>query len=142
MSNGLDAFRAAFKLNYPHEVEFREIDMLAHVNNVCYCEWAETVRCRYFGDVIGEDIAGATGVILAKHEMHYDNVVRYRENVIVGGRVSRWGTKSFDFETEVWSQDQARRVFRSLAVLVAYDYTAGRAIAIPDVWRTRVTAFG
>jgi acyl-CoA thioester hydrolase len=124
-----------------HDVEFREIDVLAHVNNVRYCEWAENVRCVYFADVIGEEITGTTGVILAKHDMQYLNMVRYREKVIIGGRVTRWGGKSFDFVTEVWSEDQAHCVFCSTAVLVAYDYSAATTIAVPEVWRRRVTEF-
>lgn len=131
----------AFRLKIAHEVEFREIDMLGHVNNVRYCEWAEQARCVYFADVIGADIAGETGVILAKHDMHYLNMVRYREKVIIGGRVTRWGGKSFDFVTEVWSEDSARCVFRSTAVLVAYDYATSTTISIPEDWRRRVTKF-
>lgn len=115
--------------------------MLAHVNNVRYCEWAEHVRCTYFANVIGEDITGTTGVILAKHDMQYLKMVRYREKVIIGGRVTRWGGKSFDFVTEVWSEGLAHCVFRSTAVLVAYDYSAATTIAVPGEWRRRVAQF-
>jgi acyl-CoA thioesterase FadM len=137
-TGSLDEFRAAFRFTIEHEVEFREIDMLAHVNNVRYVEWAENIRCRYFADVIGEDITGTTGAILAKHELEYLNMVRYRETVIIGGRITRWGSKSFDFRTEVWSQAQSCCVFRSTAVLVAYDYSAGASIVVPEAWRRRV----
>lgn len=122
-------------------MEFREIDVLGHVNNVRYCEWAEHARCIYFADVIGENIAGATGAILAKHDMHYLNMVRYRENVIIGGRITRWGGKSFDFVTEIWSETLSRCVFRSTAVLVAYDYSAASTIAVPEHWRGRAEEF-
>jgi acyl-CoA thioester hydrolase len=141
INEATEEFRSKFRLNVTHEVEFREVDVLGHVNNVRYCEWAEHARCLYFADVIGEEITGATGAILAKHEMHYVNMVRYRETVIIGGRIRRWGGKSFDFETEVWSQDLTRCVFRSIAVLVAYDYVANCTIAVPEEWRLRVAAF-
>jgi acyl-CoA thioesterase FadM len=136
----LEQFHTAFRLKIEHEVEFREIDMLGHVNNVRYCEWAEHVRCVYFADVIGEEITGTTGAILAKHDMQYLNMARYREKVVIGGRVTRWGGKSFDFVTEVWSE-HARCLFRSTAVLVAYDYTAASTIAVPADWRRRVAEF-
>lgn len=113
--------------------------MLGHVNNVRYCEWAEHARCTYFADVIGEDITGSTGAILAKHDMQYLNMVRYREHVVIGARISRWGGKSFDFETVVWSEDEARCVFRSTAVLVAFDYAAQATIAVPAQWKVRVS---
>jgi acyl-CoA thioesterase FadM len=115
--------------------------VLGHVNNVRYCEWAEHVRCTYFADVIGEDITGSTGAILAKHDLQYLNMVRYREKIVIGGRVTRWGGKSFDFVIEVWSEALAQCVFRSTAVLVAYDYAAATTIAVPAVWRERVTEF-
>jgi acyl-CoA thioesterase FadM len=38
----------------------------------------------------------------------------------------------------VWSLDDERIVFHSLAVLVAYDYRANASIAIPTAWRDRV----
>lgn len=137
----LEEFRAAFAFQVAHEVEFREIDVLGHVNNVRYCEWAEHARCAYFADVIGDDITGATGAILAKHDMQYLNMVRYRENVVIGGRISRWGGKSFDFETAVWSKEEGRCVFWSTAVLVAYDYAAKTTIAVPAEWKVRASAF-
>jgi acyl-CoA thioester hydrolase len=140
-SKSFNEFRSAFRLKITHEVEFREIDMLGHVNNIRYCEWAEHVRCTYFADVIGADITGATGAILAKHDLHYLNMVRYREHVVIGGRVTRWGGKSFDFVTEVWSEELSQCVFRSTAVLVAYDYSTARSIAVPGEWRQRVTQF-
>jgi acyl-CoA thioester hydrolase len=140
-AGSLDEFRAAYRFTIEHEVEFREIDVLAHVNNVRYVEWAENIRCQYFADVIGAEISGETGAILAKHELEYLNMVRYRETVLIGGRIARWGGKSFDFQTEVWSQAQSCSVFRSTAVLVAYDYAAGTSIVVPETWKRRVEAF-
>ncbi|HTW83261.1 MAG TPA: acyl-CoA thioesterase [Candidatus Sulfotelmatobacter sp.] len=134
-------FESTYALRREREVELGEIDMLRHVNNVRYAVWAETIRSLYFADVLGRDIAGSTGMILAKHELHYESPVKYRERVIVGGRLLRFGTKSFDFETAAWSIAQERRVFRSLATLVAFDYDVERSIAVPDAWRAAARDF-
>ena len=134
------AFRAAFPYHREREVEFGDIDLLQHVNNVRYAAWAETLRVTYFADVFATRIDGTTGVIIARHDMHYEAQLGYRERVVVGCRIARWGNKSFDLETEIWSLDQQRRVFRSIAVLVAYDYDARASIAIPDAWRRTVPA--
>jgi acyl-CoA thioesterase FadM len=134
-------FESTYALRREREVELGEIDMLRHVNNVRYAVWAETIRSIYFADVLGRDIAGATGMILAKHELHYETPIKYRERVIVAGRVVRFGTKSFDFETAGWSIAQNRRAFRSLATLVAFDYDVERSIAIPDAWRAAAQSF-
>jgi acyl-CoA thioesterase FadM len=130
-------FRRRFPMLYEHEVEFREIDMMRHVNNLRYGEWAETIRARYFEDVLGFGFLDDQSVVLARHDMHYAAQLAHRDRVLVGGAVTRWGTKSFDFETVVWSLPAARVVFRSNAVLVAYDYRANHSIAIPAAWRER-----
>jgi acyl-CoA thioester hydrolase len=131
------AFTAAFPFNYGHEVEFREIDMIGHVNNVRYADWAETIRSRYFEDVLHKEMGGPEGAIVARHEMDYLAQVRHREYVIVGGRITRFGTKSFDFTTHVWSKDRARLVLRSVCTMVAYDFVNQQSIAVPDAWRER-----
>jgi acyl-CoA thioester hydrolase len=130
-------FRQRFPAHFEHEVEFREIDMLRHVNNIRYAEWAETMRSIYFDDILGLSFSAAQSVILARHDMQYVAPVAYRERVIVGGAITRFGSKSFDFTTAVWSIAGARTVFHSTAVLVAYDYEQAVSIAIPPLWRER-----
>jgi acyl-CoA thioester hydrolase len=137
----VDDFLRRFPVHFEHEVEYREIDMLRHVNNIRYAEWAEWIRSRYFEDVMGFGILEGESVIIARHDLHYDAPVAYRDRVLVGGTVERWGTKSFDFVTYAWSRNDARIVFHSLATLVAYDYRINRSIPIPPAWRERVTAF-
>jgi acyl-CoA thioester hydrolase len=134
-------FIRAFPFHREHEVEFGEIDMLQHVNNARYVVWAETLRTLFFDDVIAESITGSRGVILAKHELQYEAMVTYREPVLIGLRVVRWGTKSFDIETAVWSKRHERRPFRSIATLVAFDYEANHSIVIPPEWPGRVAAY-
>lgn len=129
------AFDAAYRVQREHEVPFGEVDMLRHVNNAAYVEWAERIRSIYFADVFGEDITGERGMIIARHDLHYLAPVAYRERVVIGCRVVRFGTKSFEIETAVWSTDRAQIVFRALATLVAYDYTRGASIAVPPAWR-------
>jgi acyl-CoA thioesterase FadM len=132
------AFRARFPFHFEHEVEFREIDMLRHVNNIRYADWAEWLRSQYFEEILGFTFLEDESVIIARHDMHYDAPVAYRDRVLVGGGVERLGNKSFDFSTWVWSLNDARIAFHSIATLVAYDYRAGRSIVIPAAWRERV----
>ena len=134
-------FEGTYTFRYEHEVEFGEIDMMRHVNNVRYAYWAETARTVYFADVLEREIASNEGVILAQHDMTYAATVAYRERILVGARVVRWGTKSFEFETAVLVPERELLAFRSRAVLVAYDYEADRTIPVPAAWRERAAAF-
>ncbi len=122
-------------------VEFADVDMLRHVNNTTYLRWAETARSEYFYDVLGEEIGGTNGMILAKMEVTYEKPMFFREFVAIGARVSRIGTKSFDFEHEIWSQDRDACCARITTTMVAMDYTTNETVAVPDAWRARIAAF-
>jgi acyl-CoA thioester hydrolase len=133
----LSDFRCVMRFRVP----FCDIDMLQHVNNTAYVVWAETVRCTYFDDVLGESITGAFGIILAKTEFDYLHPLDYRENVAVACRISRIGRKSFDFTYEVWSEIRRSMAARGRTVMVAYNNEAKSSIVIPDKWRTAIAAY-
>jgi acyl-CoA thioester hydrolase len=122
-------------------VEFADVDMLRHVNNTTYLRWAETARSEYFYDVLGGEIGSSSGMILAKMEIVYEKPMYYREHVAIGARVVRIGTKSFDFEHEVWSEDRGERCARIVSVMVAMDYTTNETAVVPTAWRERIAAF-
>jgi acyl-CoA thioester hydrolase len=132
----LTDFRSITRFRVP----FCDIDMMQHVNNVAYLVWAETARCVYFDEVLGESIAGANGVILAKMEITYERSLEYREHVAVGCRVTRIGNKSFDFLCEMWSEDTSQRSAFCTATVVAYNYESKASIPIPQPWRDSIAA--
>jgi acyl-CoA thioester hydrolase len=132
----LSDFRSITRFRVP----FCDIDMLQHVNNAAYVVWAETARCVYFDEVLGERLSGNSGIILAKLEITYERPLEYREHVAVGCRVTRIGNKSYELLTEFWSDDSAQRAAVCTAILVAYDYQTKTTIPIPQEWRDRITA--
>lgn len=133
----LTDFRCIIRFRVP----FCDMDMLQHVNNASYVVWVETVRCLYFAEVLGESLASANGIILARLELDFEQPLDYREEVAVGCRVSRIGRKSFDFEHEIWSETRQIRAARGRSAMVAYDYTAKTSIAIPERWREAIAAY-
>jgi acyl-CoA thioester hydrolase len=122
-------------------VPFHDIDMMQHVNNASYVVWAETIRCNYFEEVIGEALAGSNGVIVARVEMNYEQPLDYREDVVIGCRVSRIGRKSFDCFHEIWSETRQVLAARGLATLVAFNYEAKTSILIPEHWREVINGY-
>ncbi len=132
----LEGYRIVKRFRVPGDV-----DMLRHVNNIAYLRWAEQLRSDYLLDVIGAGAAWTQGMILAKMSIDYERQIAYRENVAVGCRVSRLGTKSFDFSHEVWSDDSNERCARIVATVVAMDYETQATIAVPHAWRERIAQF-
>lgn len=129
---------ADFRCVTRFRVPFCDIDMMQHVNNAAYVVWAETARCVYFDEVLGESVSGRRGIIVAKLEITYERPLGYRERVAVGSRVTRFGNKSYEFLTEMWSEDSGERAAHCKAILVAYDYEKKQSFAVPQEWREKI----
>jgi acyl-CoA thioester hydrolase len=122
-------------------VPFGDVDMMHHVNNVAYIRWAETIRSDYFLEVLGAEILSPRGMIMANLTIDYEATLSYRENVAIGCKIDRFGTKSFDFVYEIWSADRRQRVAKLRSAMVAMDYSVNRSFAVPDEWRRKIEAF-
>jgi acyl-CoA thioester hydrolase len=127
----LEGFRYVDRFRVP----FFEIDMLRHTNHLAYIRWAETARCAYFAEVLGEDITGERGIIAARLEIDYRAPLEWREAVAIGCRISKFGRKSLDTEYEIWSETNERLAATLFMKCVAYDYTKKASILVPDEWR-------
>lgn len=132
---------ADFKLVTRFTIPFSDIDMLQHANNLAFIRWCETARTEYFARVTGADITSSRGIIQANINFTYERQLRFREMIVIGVRVSRMGTKSFDFGYEIWSETQQHRAAHGTTTVVAYDFPAQRTIEIPKDWREAIDAF-
>lgn len=133
----LEGFPLATRFTVP----FSDIDMMQHVNNVAYIRWAEMMRAEYFARVMGDAINGAEGMIQATINFEYERQLSFRENIAIGCKIPRIGSKSFDFAYEVWSEDQQHRAAHGTTTMVAYDFNANQTIVVPDAWRAAVATF-
>jgi acyl-CoA thioester hydrolase len=131
----------AFPLVSRFTVPFADVDMMQHVNNVAYVRWAEMMRAEYFAQVMNELINGERGIIQATINFSYERQLHYREKVAIGCRIPRVGTKSWDFEYEIWSEDEDRRAAHGITTVVAFDFVKQSSIAIPQSWREAIAAY-
>jgi acyl-CoA thioester hydrolase len=112
---------------------YRDADAFGHVNNAVYLTYLEQARNAYLRE-LGlvrriEDIA----MILARVEIDYRAELEVDDEVEIGVRCSRLGTKSFDLEYELRSGE--RLVAEAMTVIVGYDYERGESAPIADAWR-------
>jgi len=111
-------------------VRFRDCDAMGHVNNAVYSTYLEEARIGVLG--------GLSEFILARMEIDFRAELRAGEEVEIGTRCPRVGTKSFELEHELRAGD--RVVANARSVLVAYDYGRGESVPVPDDLRARLTA--
>lgn len=133
----LDTFPIIMRFSVP----FADVDMMQHVNNVAYIRWCETIRGEYFAEVMNEPINGERGMIQANINFTYERELHYREPVAIGIKISRIGTKSWDFSYEIWSESAQTRVAHGTTTVVAYDFVNRATIVIPQEWRDAIAQF-
>lgn len=122
-------------------IPFADVDMMQHVNNVAYIRWCEMVRAEYFARVMQTPINGDRGMIQATINFTYERELQYREQIAIGVKISRIGTKSWDFYYEIWSETHNRRAAHGVTTVVAYDFVHHTSIEVPQAWRDAIAAF-
>ena len=118
-----------FPFSRLERVRFRDCDAMWHVNNAVYSTYLEEARIGVLG--------GLSEFILARMEIDFRAELRAGEEVEIGTRCSRIGTKSFELEHELRAGE--RVVAGARSVLVAYDYARGESVPVPDELRARLT---
>jgi acyl-CoA thioester hydrolase len=111
-------------------VRFRDCDAMGHVNNAVFSTYLEEARI----DVLG----GLRPFILARVEIDFRSQLRAGEEIEIGTRCSRIGTKSFDLEHQI--RADGRVVADACSVLVAYDYETESSVPLSEELRERLAA--
>ena len=131
MAARLTEHTAAFPHVRGERVRFRDCDALGHVNNAVYSTYLEEARLDFLG--------GLREFILARVEIDFRAELRAGEEIEVGTRVGRLGTKSFELEHEIRAGETGDRVIaEAKSVLVAYDYERGESVELPESLRERL----
>jgi acyl-CoA thioester hydrolase len=126
------------------EVQFRDCDSLAHVNNAVYITYFEIARFAYCRDALGftpEEARGSDSFIIARVECNFRSQARLGDFLDVRIRIGDIGRSSFTFEYEIVQQADGRVVADGKSIQVAYDYPRQQSIPVPDDFRARVEAF-
>lgn len=114
-------------------VRWDDMDSLGHVNNARYMTYAEAARLAYFEPLMGEELGSRNvggGMILASICCDFLQQLRYPADISVGTRVTHVGRSSLTMEQTVFEGERAMANLR--AVMVWFDYTAQKAMPVPE----------
>ncbi len=123
-----------FDFVYRDTVRFRDVDAMGHVNNAVYLTYLEDARIAFLRP-LGADVPD---MILARAEIDFRAPLAEGDELEIGVRPVRVGTKSFELEYEVRVGDEVAAEAKT--VIVSYDYASGRPVAVPDHWREKLAA--
>jgi acyl-CoA thioester hydrolase len=119
-------------------VRFRDCDAFGHVNNAVYLTYLEQARMSFLERLgLGTSVADLT-IILARAEIDFRSQVSLGDEVEIGVRTARLGTKSFTLAYEL--RVEGRVVAEASTVLVGYDYERDESIVLPGAWREAFAA--
>ena len=122
----------------PMPIRFADIDALDHVNHAVTLTYCETIRCDWF-ETLGHTSMANLPFIIASAHVEYKAPIPKSAQLELAMTVPKVGTKSWEFDYEV--RDRRGTLFATAkTVQVAYDYKAGRSMAIPKELRDQLEA--
>ncbi|PKQ70928.1 acyl-CoA thioesterase [Raineya orbicola] len=117
-------------------VQWGDMDLAHHVNNVMYARYAESARVAYL-DLIAEGEAGnfgaGIGPILAEINIQYKMPLAYPDLMYLGTKVIDFPDEfSYTMESVIISKKHERIATRAIARIVSYDYHKRQKATTPQ----------
>ena len=115
---------------------FGDVDGLRHINNTKLPEWFELARnpvYLYFNDNFDFD---TFNLIMARITVDFIRPMLLGYEIEIRSYMLKIGNSSFTVGHEAWQQGEL--CVRGEAVIVHYDFAAGKSIPIPDDIRARL----
>jgi len=121
-------------------VQWGDLDVYGHVNNVVYLRWFEAARAAYALRVGVEILSRDHGVgaILASITCNYRRPLPYPGEVLSAVRVTRISVGSVTLEYLVVDAETGVPAADGTSDVVLYDYAAGQPVPVPDRIRSAV----
>ena len=133
-------------LRFPLATRYSDYDTKGHVNNAVYLtyfEWARVQAWTSFmvprAGLSGADVADPP-LIVAEARVRYVSPANIGVPLAIEIAVKEIRTKGFSFTYRIVDARDERVVAEGETVQVAYDYAAGRTMAIPPAMRAALEA--
>lgn len=120
------------------QLRFAETDALGHINNTVVPVWFEAAREPIFQIFNPEMDLKNWNLIIAKIEVNFLAQIHYPGDVEVRSYISKLGNSSLNILQEVYQN--AQKVASGECVMVKFDYTTNKSVAISDSEREALTA--
>jgi len=119
----------SLKLSIDLPVQFRDIDVMGHVNNATYLQYMETARVE-LARRLGQVREGVRpGFIIASARCEFKKPIRDERRITVSVWVSRIGDRSWDLDYYIRGPRKAEYAI-GRTTQVAYDYKTRSAVQI------------
>lgn len=132
---------ADFPVTIRIAVRWGDMDALGHVNNTVYFRFFESARIAYFERMhVHTGTPSGVGPILHSTSCRFRAPVVFPDTVTVGARVEEVGEDRIRMVHHVHSERLDRVAATGEALVVSYDYQAGRKASLPDLWKEHIAS--
>jgi acyl-CoA thioester hydrolase len=125
----------------PHEVEWRDIDGVGHVNNVTYFSYFEVARTRYWHVLTGDTSIRELKFIVARAECNFRLQLEIAQRIRIGVRIGEMRNSSFDFLYEIRTEHGRELAADGKVVVVHFSWDENRKTPITDDLREKINTF-
>ena len=123
----LDDFPFHFEIN----TRWRDLDAFGHVNNATFATYVEDARISMFERWNLSQTAGNRSVIAASLKLDFKQQLSHPSEIIVGQRISRMGTTSFDIQAVIYKKDVPNSpICETLLTCVCFDYDKQKSVSV------------
>jgi acyl-CoA thioester hydrolase len=129
-----------YQVIFEHEVLFRDLDAMDHVNNVAFVSFMEDARMQYWKALRTVHGVKDINFILAEITCRYLSPAYLGETLLIGIRARNLGNKSFHFEYRMEDKARGRLITEGRSVQVMYDYKEQKSTPLNDRMRDAVAA--
>lgn len=134
---------SAFNFYFPVQIRYGDLDPQWHLNNahtVILIEQARTAYLVKLGLWDGKDF-NRLGLIVADVHVSYKAPVTLLQEVQIGVRVARIGSKSLMLEYAMQDINTGQELVTAETVMVAFDYLTQRSQTVSEEWRAIIERF-
>ncbi|MCB1656889.1 MAG: acyl-CoA thioesterase [Moraxellaceae bacterium] len=112
-------------------VAWGEMDAFAHVNNVAYYRYFESVRISYLQTIGALEHLDVCNPVVAANSCRYLKSIRYPDELEIGARVVELRSSGFRMEYAIFSQQHKSIVATGEAIVVIVD-AQGQKVSLPE----------
>ncbi len=121
-----------FPFSYTIKTRWRDLDAFGHVNNATFATYIEDARISLFKRWGLSPTGGEKSVIAASLKIDFKQQLSHPSEVVVGQRISRVGTKSFDIHAVIFKGDSI--ICDTTLTCVCFDYIEQKTVNLfPEI---------
>ncbi len=123
----------------PHQVIFRDLDAIGHVNNAVFFTYFEWARTLLWFELMGGRQPFDVGFIVARAECDFHHQLGMEE-IEIRVRIGEMRNSSLDFLNEIRRGEGQQIVATGKVVVVLFDWQKQSKVAISEEFRHKVTS--